>query len=258
MNIKRYSATIAVVAIALAMLAMPVAAVASPGGSVNGQFTAVTTPTITATASAYVYCTPNGVSTSTLTATVTDANGVAASDQVNAQLYNGATALGAPVVVTSGTGTGNTATFTVGIPFQYNYPAGAGYSVVLTASNPQKTSAPYTFSPINYVAALGVSIDSGSSLNFGTLGPGDTSATQTTTVHDTVNQAENLGISAAPWTSNVTGAASVPASSLTSNNPSPLSIDQHAPIGFVETIPTGISPYAGTYSTTITVMASAP
>jgi hypothetical protein len=260
MNIKRYIAAIAVVSIALVMLAMPTAAtvVAPPGGSVNGQFTAVTIPTITATASgSSVYCTPNGVSTFTLTATVTDANGAAASDQVNAQLYNGATALGAPIVVTGGTGTGNTATFTVGIPFQYTYPAGSGYSVVLTASNPQKTSAPYTFSPINYVAALGISIDSGSSLNFGTLGLGDTSATQTTTVHNTVNQAENVGISANPWTSSVSGAAPVPASSLSSNNPSPLSIDAHAPIGFVETVPTGISPYAGTYTTTITLTASA-
>lgn len=260
MNIKRYGAAIAVVSIALAMLAMPVAAavVAPPGGSVNGQFNAVTTPTITATASGNsVYCTPNGVTTFTLTATVTDVNGAAASDQVSAQLYNGATALGAPIVVTSGTGTGNTATFTVGIPFPYNYPAGSAYSVVLTASNSQKTSAPYTFSPITYVAALGISIDSGSSLNFGTLAPGDTSATQTTTVHNTVNQAENMGISTNPWTSSASGAASVPASSLSPNNPSPLSIDAHAPIGFVETVPTGISPYAGTYTTTITLTASA-
>ncbi len=261
MNIKRYVAAIAVVSITLAMLTLPTAAAVGmpPGGSVNGQFNAVTTPTITATASggSSVYCTPNGVTTFTLTATVTDVNGAAASDQVSAQLYNGATALGAPVVVTSGTGTGNTATFTVNIPFPYNYPAGSAYSVVLTASNTQKTSAAYTFSPITYVAALGISIDSGSSLNFGTLGPGDTSATQTTTVHNTVNQAENMGISTNPWTSSASGAASVPASSLSPNNPSPLSIDAHAPIGFVETVPTGISPYAGTYTTTITLTASA-
>ena len=280
MNIKRYAAAIAVVSIALAMLAMPVAAVVKPAptGSVNGQFNAqVTAPTIiSVTGQNTVQCIPDGVNPLSLNVIIQDVNGAATSDHVTAQLYSGSTAIGSPVTVTGGTASGtNQATFVANVPFEYYYAAGTTYTVQLTAGNTANmNSGPSTFGPVTYSSALGLTIDSGASLNFGTLGLNDASASQQVTIHNSANTAIQVNGNAADWQSSVSGAASVPASTLVgTGNGAPQNMGQatpggalvnslpigahppaSAPIGFVETIPGSLSgPYTGTYTTMITL-----
>ena len=281
MNIRRYAAAIAVVSIALAMLAMPTAAtvVAPPTGSVSGTFKAdVTAPSIVSvTGPSTVQCIPGGVNNLPLTVTIQDVNGAGALDHVSAQLYSGSTALGSPVNVTGGTAVGaNQATFAVNVPFEYYYAAGAGYTVVLTAGNTAKmNSSPSTFGPVTYLAAVGITVDSGASLNFGTLALGGTSASQNVTLHNAANTVIQVDGNAPDWQSSVSNATSVPASTLVgTGDGAPQNMGQTAPggtlintlaiggtappasvpIGFVETIPSSLSgPYTGTYTTTITL-----
>ncbi len=219
----KFLPNIAAIAIAIvcviAFSSVPALAAPTGTGTIPGQFTAdnlkPTITKVTPSGPQTVECTPDSTTTLTFTVTCFDANGYADLKQLDAQLQDGATAVGPLVTVTSGKEVdAKTLDYTVNIVFQYYYTYGKNYQVEFTVSDQSLATGTRTSDPITYEQAAGITVESPALLNLGTLTYGQTSAPpQTATIHNSANSPIRIDGAAPQWTSDKAAQGASPVSS---------------------------------------------
>jgi hypothetical protein len=270
-------ALVLVTLLASTVLIVPVSATSTSSGGITAAWTANDAISIySVTGTATVNPTPGGVTNDVLTVKVIDSAGWTAVNNVTAQNTHSSVNYGSPIVSTSGSMGSNssTAVFYVTVPFQYYYPPGS--YVINVVANDAAAGAPATSTySVTYNSALGIVINSGTNLNFGSLNLSQTSAVQTTSIANSANTPLNITASAANFTStNYPTAANIPVTSLTVNMGTQQTVtnsgsaitgnlaigDTVAPtpqnVNFQLTVPASVTGYSGAYSTTVTLTGS--
>jgi hypothetical protein len=279
MKSKKSAALFLIALFACAYLIAPVTA--SGSGTISGTFKSSTPPTIvsiTMNSGSTVNPVPDASPPYSITVRVRDSDGNADIRLVEAALheiqdntkevdYRQATS-GFQIIDPS------TIDVIMVVYFHYYTPPGQ-YAITVTATDSASGTGTQTSSAITYSSAIGLTIDGPSTLNFGTLTYGSQSAQQISTIHNSANTNIFVRATALDWTS-IPAGSNVPANTLSAdgkqmNDPTatvqlpvwvqneqyPAGVPPHD-LAFVETVPSqsGGFTLAGTYTTTITLMAS--
>ena len=271
---------IAVFLVAILSTAVLVCPVMANTAQISGQMTALlSAPTISSVqGSNDVACTPNGVTQYTITVYVNDPSGWAQVHDVTAQAMKGASTMyGTPIVATTSTQIDtNTARFTIQIPFPYYWPTGSDWGIQVTAHDTSAQASNTVEGPsggLTYDPASALIINTGSTLQFGSLHLNDVSAVQTATMSNAANSIINIRAQAtSPWQSSTSG-GNIDQSTLTAQGTSPQinlsptlqTLFSNLPVGgtapptpvsssWQETVPSSVvGGFLGVYSIGITV-----
>jgi hypothetical protein len=282
-SLKIAAASVAIICL-LAFSSVPALAAKIPG-----QFTAKNDkPKIdTITGATSVECNPDGTATLSFTVRCSDANGYQDLSKLEAQLYMGNNKAGPLVTQTTKTsvsGLPKEADYVVSIVFQYYWLHG-DYKVTFTVSDQASETHTKDSNKITYLAAAGLTVDGSPNLNFGTLDYAVTSdPPQTASIHNSANTPIRVSAEASEWVSSLPGQGSpIPINSLKGKStgayqPMPIATlatsdvgtlsggtgDMGARPASITTSWTATPPaqsdtfvLAGTYSTTITLTATA-